>query len=426
MAHVIHLRCERCGSPTDIKDAPWIRCSSCGSTAGFDFTSTIENSGMADYMRRQMKDPQRYVKLWEKHEDGLQEAVALHGKSPERALAKAGEEAELLLTETSWMYPPDVADPTKREAYKRWLGFELLHARLSGKLPGLQAKLTEATTAIGFGANENPLPAFRDMLAVLREMAVERERIGAPPDPEDLSLEGRLKLSVSQMIAGYIRMVSPELQVDLLREVYGDDSIEVVDVSGQDYSVYFDWECPKCGLFSPQSPQTDKLVCPGCYCEKRVDFDVLAYAPIALMCHGCGSRVELAEKQMDATCGFCTSSVKRFVRQGRAHLELIAELKKSEAEKHGYSYEEMMEENPGFGVTPDNRIERLRDGLVRIAEWYHFAITPSRYLGFARASLPDGYADLLNQVLTEAAENTMQSDRNSSAVELIRKAIALV
>lgn len=159
MAHVIHLRCERCGGPTDTKDAPWIRCPSCGSTVGFDFTSTLENPEMADFMRRNMEDPQRYAKLWEKHEAGLKKAVALHAKSPEKALAKAADEVEFLLKETPWQYPPEVkTDSARREAYKRWIGFELLHSRLPGKLPGLQLKLNEAAAAIGFGANENPLP----------------------------------------------------------------------------------------------------------------------------------------------------------------------------------------------------------------------------------------------------------------------------
>lgn len=425
MAHVIQLRCERCGGPTDTKDAPWIRCPSCGSTAGFDFTSSLENPEMADFMRRNMEDPERYVKLWQDHEAGLQKAAALHRKSPEKALAKAADEADFIINETPWAIPtPAKSDKEKLKAYRLWLGFELLHARLPGKLPGMQLKLNEAAAAIGFGANENPLPAFRDMLTVLREMAEERARLGQPPDPEGLSLEGRIKLTASTMVAAYIRMVSPELQVNLLREIYGDDAIEVVDISGQDYSVYFDWECPKCGLFSPQVPQADKLTCPGCYVEKRVDSDVLAYAPIALMCHGCGSRVELGERVMDARCEFCTSRVKRFVRQGDAHREVIAEVKKREAAKHGFSYEEMMEESPGFGVTPENRLERLRDGLVRIAEWYNFALTPARYLGFARASLPEGYKGLLQQALAAAESNVAQGFGDKRGVELIRKATA--
>ena len=406
MAHVIHLRCDRCGAPTDARGTVWIRCTSCGAIAGYDFTSNMDSPELAEFTRRNVNDPTGYVNRWNKHDAELKRAEKLHKKSPVEALDIASEQAELVLTETPWVVPPAVkTDAALRHAYKRWLGFELLHYRLPGKIKQLYGKLNEATAAIGFGANENPLPAFEKMLATLRELLEARASLGSPPDPDGLSLEARLRLQASQMVAAYIRMVSPELQVDLLRSVYGKDAIEVKGVAAQDYAIFFDWECPQCGLFSPQHIGTDKMTCPGCYAERRWDPDLMAFAAISVVCHGCGSRLEVAEAEMHATCLYCTSQVKRFVKPGEAHRTVMAELKRKEIEKHGGSYEEAMAESNGFGVTPETRRQRLIDGLVRVAQWYNKFITPARFAGLARASLPGGSpADVASLLIETEAQ----------------------
>jgi DNA-directed RNA polymerase subunit RPC12/RpoP len=411
---VIHLRCDRCGAPADASGGVWIRCASCGAIAGYDITSYTDSPEVAEFTHRNFNDPKGYVDRWARHDAELKRAASLHVKSPAAALDIAAEQAEFVLTETPWMVPPAVKDDRQlREAYKRWLGFELLYHRLPGKINNLYGKLNEATAAIGFGSNENPLPAFEKMLAVLRELLEARIELGSPPDPDGLSLEARLRLQASQMIAVNIRMVSPELQLDLLRSIYGKEAVEVQAIGGQDYSVFFDWKCPQCGLFSPQSSGTDRMTCPGCYCARRWDPDEMAFAPISVVCHGCGSRFDLAQAQMHAACGYCTSQVKRYVRPGEAHRVVMAELKKQEMARHGGNYEEMMAASDGFGATPENRLERLRDGLLRIAQWYGKFITPARYVGFARASLPGGspadVAKLLCDTETQAIREAAQA-----------------
>ncbi|MCB9895622.1 MAG: hypothetical protein H6839_14340 [Planctomycetes bacterium] len=425
MGHVIHLRCEQCGAPADASDPPWIRCTSCGSLVGFDFTSSAESPEYAEFMRRSMKDPQGYVKRWQDHDAAVVKAAQTFRKSPEKGLKLAAKAAEFLIDETPWAMPGGAKkDSDKREAYKLWLGFELMQHKLPGKYPDMQRRLNEAAAAIGFGANENPMPAFEKMLDVLREMNDERYRLGAPPDPEGLSREGRLRVTVSQMVAGYIRMVSPELQLELLRRIYGESAIGAVDISGQDYSVYFDWECPQCGLFSPQVPQADKLTCPGCYCARHVNFEPAN--AVSVICHGCGNRLDLAAGQLSDKCPYCTSQVKRFVRQGDAQRQVIAEYKQQIAKQHGFSYDEMMADSNGFGVTPENRLERLRDGLQRIAEWYHFGITPTRMAGFARASLPGEDLAKVDALLAEAqaaAERDIKGGHGSKpGLELLEMA----
>lgn len=120
---------------------------------------------------------------------------------------------------------------------------------------------------------------------------------------------------------------------------------------------------------------------------------------------------------MLAACGYCTSQVKRYVQAGDAHRSLVAEVQARAAGRLGYDVAGVNQESQGLGVTPGNRLERLRDGLVHIAQWYSKFLTPTRYLGFARASQPGDVAALLAE--TEAAV-TQQGP--PEAVEIVRKA----
>lgn len=417
MAHVIHLRCDRCGAPVDGREV-WMRCDSCGATAGFNFTSWHDSPGFAEFQRSVMLDPQGYVARWNHHSAELERAVSLLRESPAQANAIATEQADFVLTNSSWMFPPHaLEDRQTRAAYQRWIGFDLLHHRLPGRVRDLYDELNRATAAIGFGANENPLPAFQTMLDVLRRMLAARYELGSPPDPEGLSVEARLRLQAAQMVGAYLRLVSPELHLPLLQAIYGADSVSAQHVSSQDYSVYFDWECPRCGLFSPQAVGVDKMTCPGCYCVRLFDKSPQEWGAIAALCHGCGSRIEIAERQTLAACGYCTSQVKRYVRAGDAHRSLVAEMKAKYAAQHGYDLSEVDKESDGFGVTPGNRLARLRDGLVRIAQWYNKFLTPTRYLGFARASRPGDLEALLAE--TEAE---VRKQGPPEGAELVRRA----
>ncbi|MBX3459055.1 MAG: hypothetical protein KF696_03685 [Planctomycetes bacterium] len=414
MARVIHLRCDRCGAPTD-GAALWVYCASCGALAAFNFTAYTESPEFLDFQRQAMLDPQGYMRRWEHHNAELERAATLHADSPAAALKIAAEQAEFILSSTPWVFPPaSLADPARRTAYREWLGFELLHHRLPGEIRDLYARLNEATAAIGFGANENPLPAFNEMLAVMRDLLQTRQRLGSPPDPDGLSLKGRLRLNAAVMVASYMRLVSPELQSQVLVAIYGE---QPQSLPGQDYGVYFDWECPQCGLFSPQAVGTDRMTCPGCYCAR--DFGPPhEQGAISAVCHGCGARVELAERQMLAQCAYCTSQVQRYVRAGDAHRTLVAEMKAKYAAEYGYNLAEVNAETNGFGVSADNREQRLREGLVRIAQWYHQFLTPARYLGYARASRPADLQALLHETLEYA-----EREGPPEAAGLVRKAI---
>lgn len=421
MPQVIHLRCERCGGPTDGRQA-WVRCGSCGTTAGFNFTQWTESPAFLEFQRRAMLDPQGYQKRWSDHSAELDRAARLFAADPVTAMNIAAEQAGFLLAETSWVFPPHaLADAQTRAAYRRWLGFELLHQRLGGPIAALYADLNRATAAIGFGANENPLPAFARVMEIMGRLLAARAELGSPPDPEGLSPETRLRVQASVMVGAYLRLVSPELQHQLLRAIYGDRAVAEAAPVGQDYSLYFDWQCPQCGLFSPQAVGTDKMTCPGCYCARPFEGEAMSTGPISAICHGCGSGLRIAEREMMAVCGFCTSQVQRFVRAGDAHRSLVAEMKARIAAQYGFDPAESLKPSDGFGVTPGNRNDRLRDGLVRIAQWYHKFLTPTRYLGFARASLgPDtaAVADLLRQTEARAASENSPD----GALALIRKA----
>lgn len=423
MPHVVHLRCDRCGGPTDGRQA-WVRCSQCGTTAGFNFTQWTESPAFLEFQRQAMLDPSGYQQRWNHHSAELDRAARTHGANPAQALSIAAEQAEFVLATTPWVFPPHaLADPQTREAYRQWLGFELLHHRLGGHITDLYAKLNQATAAIGFGANEAPMPAFLEMLEVQRELIEARAELGSPPDPEGLSTEARLRVQASVMVGAYLRLVSPELQHQLLLAIYGPKAVAEAAPVGQDYSVYFDWQCPQCGLFSPQAVGTDKMTCPGCYCARPFEGDAMQTGAMEAICHGCGSPVQLAKDEMLARCGYCTSQVQRFVRAGDAHRSLVAEMKARIAAQYGFDPKESVQPSNGLGATPQNRLERLRDGLVRIAQWYHQFLTPTRYLGFARASMggdPGAAAALLHQAETKAA----QEGGPEPALALIQRAIA--
>jgi hypothetical protein len=421
MSAVIHLRCDRCGAPAD-GSSGWVRCDSCGTTAGFNFSGWTESPAFLEFQRRAMHDPLSYVERWKIHEAELQRAVSLHPAS--EALEIAAVQGAWVLNETPWVMPPRALEEDVRKDYERWLGFELLHYRLPGRIRDLYGQLNQATAAIGFGANENPLPAFRRMISILRELLEARYSAGSPPDPEGLSIDARLRLIVSMMVASYLRMVSPELQYELLREIYGPDSIELSRAGKQDYSVYFDWECPQCGLFSPQAVGSDKLTCPGCYAA-RVYGATLEIGAIAALCHGCGSRVEIGAGEMLAACGYCTSQVQRFVRAGDAQRTLAAEMKAKYAKQYGYGLAEVNAESIGFGCTPETREQRLRDGLVRISQWYHQFITPARYLGFAKASRPAAVEALLAAVLKQAESESTPAPACQLIEAVIKRATDL-
>lgn len=422
MPHIIHLRCDRCGGPTDGRQA-WIRCGQCGTTAGFNFTQWTESPAFLEFQRQAILDPQGCQNRWNHHTTELDRAAGLHTAQPDAALKVAAEQAEFVLATTPWVFPPHaLADPQTREAYRQWLGFELLHHRLGGRITDLYAKLNQATAAIGFGANEAPMPAFLEVLEVQRELLDAREQLGSPPDPEGLSPEVRLRVQVSVMVGAYLRLVSPELQHQLLQAIYGPKAVAEAAPTGQDYSVYFDWQCPQCGLFSPQTVGTDKMTCPGCFCARPFEGDAMHTGAMDVICHGCGSGLRIAEREMMAQCGFCTSQVQRFVRAGDAHRALVAEMKARVAAQFGFDPKESVQPSNGLGATPANRLDRIRDGLVRIAQWYHQFLTPTRYLGFARASL-GGQDQPVAQLLVQAENQAIRENSPEGASALIRRAL---
>lgn len=426
MPQVIHLRCDRCGGPTDGRQA-WVRCSQCGTTAGFNFTQWTESPALLEFQRQAMLDPLGYQNRWNHHTAELDRAAGLHATDPAQAMAIAAEQAGFILDNTGWVLPPHaLTDAQTRAAYCQWLGFELLHQRLGGRITALYADLNRATAAIGFGSNEAPVPAFLEVLEVMGQLLAARAELGSPPDPEGLSPEARLRVQASVMVGAYLRMVSPELQHQLLLAIYGPKAVAEAAPMGQDYSVYFDWQCPQCGLFSPQNVGTDKMTCPGCYCARPFEGDAMSTGPIAALCHGCGSGLQIAAHEMMAVCGFCTSQVQRFVRAGDAHRTLVAEMKARVAAEFGFDPKESIQPSNGLGATAANRLDRVRDGLVRIAQWYHQFLTPTRYLGFARASLagqaPEAVTDLLRQV-----EALAQREGGAPGIgDLVRKAITKV
>ena len=387
MATHITLKCDRCGAPT--QGETWISCSSCGTVCGFDFTRWLDSDAWIEFTRKAMADPQGYQQRWARHEAALQEAAVLAraGKS-EAALERAAAEADWVFGEHPlYLSPQAKADRELRKRYARWVGFEMLQQRMAGPVAAGYAKLNEATRALGFGANENPMPAVEAMLAALREIHFARKKLRGPPDPEGLGDDARLRVASSQLLSSYVRMISPEHQAQVLRMIYGEGAISEQGAKSHDYSIYFDWECPRCGLFSLQAHGTEMLTCLGCYCSRRFDLDALKLNALAQPCPSCGARVDFAQGQTDATCAYCTTTQRRFACTGAAQRLFSREVRQQIAAQHGLPME--LPEQEGSAVTPENRNMLQAEGLARMAQFFHPFITPARLRGLARASSLD-------------------------------------
>jgi hypothetical protein len=258
---------------------------------------------------------------------------------------------------------------------------------LGGRIADLYVKLNESTKALGFGANENPMPAIEGMLGALREIQRARRELGSPPDPEGLSEDARLRIASSQLLSAYVRLISPEHQLRILRMIYGEGSVQAQGAASHDYSLYFDWECPLCGLFSLQGTGTELMTCPGCFCSRRFNIDALKLDALAQPCPSCGARVEFAQGATDARCEFCTTEQRRFAATGSAQRQLSREVRQQVAAQHGMPME--LPESEGLGVTPQTRTQRQAEGVARMAQWYHMFITPARLFGLARSGSVD-------------------------------------
>lgn len=417
MAIRITLKCEHCGAPA--KGDTWIECTSCGTWCGFDFTRWLDSDQWLEFTRRAMQDPTAYQQRWARYEAALNAAadLAREGKM-EAALAKAAAEADWQMGEIPSHVPPRVlGDAELRKRYARWIGFELLQHRLGGRLSEFYAKLNEATKALGFGGNENPMPAVEAMLAALREIHFERKALGGPPDPEGLSDDARLRIASSQLLSAYVRLIPVEHQPAVLRLIYGEGSVETDGAASHDYSLYFDWECPKCGLFSLQAHGVELTTCPGCFCSRRFNIEALKLSALAHPCPSCGARVEFAQGQIDATCGYCTTMQRRFAATGAAQRLFTREVRQQVAARHGLPMD--LPEQDGLEVTPANREQRQAEGLARMAQWFHMFTTPARLHGLARASAIDA------SIVLTLALPIVQREGPPEALKLLNAALSL-
>jgi hypothetical protein len=423
MAIQITLRCERCGAPA--KGDAWITCTSCGTLCGFDFTRWLDSDQWLAFTRRAMADPAAYAQRWARHEAALVDAAlkarGLDAKDPrfEPALTQAAAEAEFLMGEVPSVAPPRVKENTElRKRYARWIGFELLQTKLGGRVTDLYAKLNEATKALGFGANENPMPAVQGMLDVLRELLRARYELGSPPDPEGLSEEARFRIAASQLLSAYVRLIAPEHQAGILGMLYGEGSVQAHGPVSHDYSLYFDWECPKCGLFSLQAHGVELTTCPGCFCSRRFNVGALKLGALAQPCPSCGARVDFAQGATDARCAFCTTEQRRFAATGAAQRLLSREVRQQVAAQHGLPME--MPEQEGLGVTAQTRTQRQSEGIARMAQWFHMFTTPARLYGLARASSVDASS------IFAGALPIVQAEGPPEALKLLSAAAAKV
>ncbi|GIK54247.1 MAG: hypothetical protein BroJett014_32200 [Planctomycetota bacterium] len=421
MAIRLTLRCERCGAPS-VSEGAWVLCKSCGTWCGFDFTVWLDSDQWTEFNRRAMADPEGYMRRFERHGQALDQASAqARGSSPgqpafEAALEAAAREADWLMAEMPSYVPPRVlTNHELRRRYARWIGFDLLHARLGGRVSALYTRLNQATAALGFGANENPMEAVKAMLAVLRELAQARQELGSPPDPEGLSFEARLRIASSQMLSAYLRLIAPEHQGPVLEMIYGQGSVEVVGPASHDYSLYFDWECPRCGLFSLQGHGVEVTTCPGCFCRRRFDVEFLKLGALAQPCPSCGARVEFARGAPEARCDFCTTTQRRFAATGAAQRLLSREVRLTVAAQHGLPQE--IPEQEGLEVSAATRLQRQAEGVARMAQWFHMFVTPARIYGLARASAKES-----TSALFAAALQIVMAEGPPEAVKLLQAA----
>jgi DNA-directed RNA polymerase subunit RPC12/RpoP len=420
MALVIRYRCHTCGAHVDSAgQVAWVRCGHCRALVGYDWQAWFESQEYAEWLRR-------YPALAPGFTDFQKEVEAA------RAAAHKGllDEAERWLRQavdrvmglTPQLYPPEVQrDAAYRERYIRYDAWLRLQWILDPAIAALDTEIQAVSRGLDM---RDPLPTLEKLLELMRQQLSRLSVLPGAEDPDGMPPASRSRVWLSCLVSAYMPMLTPEQRLSMLRSVHGVNNVREVEGASQDeVSLYFDWQCPRCQLFSLQGRGATAVFCPGCLCKAAVPAELTTLSALPARCGSCGHPVTISQGKMEVPCGICGAIVRRIARTGSVERDLTFEA----ISKSGHELPQLPEEGvPGVPVTPENRLELVLVGLARQANWYARLIQPSRYLDVVRRSLPE-LGDRARAAQLERVAQLSAAERGDEAArELLEQARALL
>ncbi|MBN1207343.1 MAG: hypothetical protein JXB05_20845 [Myxococcaceae bacterium] len=383
MALVIRYRCHTCGAHVDSAgQITWVRCGHCRALVGYDWQAWFESQEYAEWLRRYPEIAPGFTDF-QKEVDAAREA-AREGlmDEAESCLRRAVDRAMGL---TPQHYPPEVhQDPAYRQRYIRYDAWLRLQWMVDPTISALDTEVQAVCRGLNMG---DPLPTLEKLLELTRRQLSRLATLPGAEDPDGMPPRSRTQVALSCLVSAYLPMLTPEQRLSVLRAIHGVNNVrEVEGASLDEVSLYFDWQCPRCQLFSFQGRGATAVICPGCLCKAPVPAELTALSTLSTRCGSCGHSVTISQGEMEVPCGICGAIVRRIARTGSVERDHIFEA----IARSGYELPRLPEEGvPGVAVTPENRLELVLMGLARQANWYARLIQPSRYVEVVRRSLPE-------------------------------------
>jgi DNA-directed RNA polymerase subunit RPC12/RpoP len=446
MSIVIRHRCQRCGARWEGSGSgasAWVRCGSCRALVDFDWIGFFESPAYAEYLQKAARSA---GSGWAPYTTTISEAGALADRGDhDGALEKYRAAIGLLMELNSFMYPPETFEDAKyrREVVEQQAWWQL-QSRVDPSVSALQKEIEATLRAVDYRA---PLPAIRKVAELFRKQSTRLGASDAPPDPDGMAPAQRARLWVSFSMGAWVRMLSAEDRLELLRELHGATNVSVPSSTPSSNSatgtnaaatsianaaaddgvgIYLEWVCSECGLHSLQVRGALELCCPGCMFRRPFTAGDAPLAALTTACPGCGASVSVAAGALQGRCQYCNAVASRLGETGQVMRDFTAQIIRDSMSKHGMTAPTLPAGGVrGFPVTEQNRIDLVQTGLARTANWYNAMISSSRFASLWRASA----AALGTPPLSWSApihEHARREGATSAALKLIDEAEALL
>jgi DNA-directed RNA polymerase subunit RPC12/RpoP len=420
MALVIRYRCHTCGAHVDSAgEAAWVRCGHCRALVGYDWQAWFESQEYGEWLRRYPALAPGFTDFQKEVEAARQAAHKGLLDAAERWLRRA---VDRVMGLTPQVYPPEVQrDPAYRQRYIRYDAWLRLQWMVDPTIAALDAEVQAVSRGLDMA---DPLPTLEKLLELTQRQLSRLAALPGAEDPDGMPPASRGRVWLSCLVSAYVPMLTPAQQLSMLRAVHGVNNVREVEGSSQDeVSLYFDWQCPRCQLFSLQGRGATAVFCPGCLCKAALPAKLTALSALPTRCGSCGHPVTISQGEIEVPCGICGARVRRIARTGSVERDLVSET----ISKSGYELPQLPEEGvPGVAVTPENRLELVLTGLARQANWYARLIQPSLYVEVVRRSLP-GLSDKARAAqLERVAQLSAAEQGDEAAGKLLEQARALL
>lgn len=399
--------------------AAWVRCGYCRALVGYDWQAWFESQEYAEWLRRYPAVAPGFTDFQKEVEAAREAARKGLLNEAERWLHRA---VDRVMGLTPQLYPPEVQrDPAYRQRYIRYDAWLRLQWIMDPTIAALDTEVQAVSRGLDM---RDPLPTLEKLLELTRRQLSRLAALPGAEDPDGMPPASRSRVWISCLVSAYAPMLTPEQRLTMLRAVHGVNNVhEVEGASRDEVGLYFDWQCPRCQLFSLQGRGATTVFCPGCLCKAAVPAELTALSALPTRCGSCGHPVTISQGKIEEPCGVCGARVRRIARTGSVERDLALET----ISKSGHELPQLPEEGvPGVPVTPENRLDLVLMGLARQANMYARLIQPSRYVEMVRRSLP-GISDRARAArLERVAQLSATEQGDEAARELLEQARALL